>query len=96
LKNTLTKNVALLALVLSGGTAVIQSDCNRCSGSFAADDKNLSFGLLTCTIAACPSGSFDAQFQAAISTVSNYEMSPNLLMDYEGGVMRLIPQPTLF
>jgi len=77
-------------------TASIRSDCNSCSGTFSADDENLSFGPLACTIAQCAPGSFDSQFQAALSSVSSYEMAPNLLIDYNGGVMRLIPQPTLF
>lgn len=77
-------------------TAAIRADCNNCSGPFTADDESLSFGPMACTLAACPPGSFDIQFQAALATVSSYEMSPHLLLDYEGGVMRLIPQPTLF
>jgi heat shock protein HslJ len=78
------------------GTAAIRADCNNCSGSFTADDKDLRFGPMACTLAACPPGSFDSQFQAALSSVSSYELTPALLLDYDGGVMRLIPQPTLF
>jgi len=77
-------------------TAAIRADCNNCNGPFSADDENLSFGLMACTIAACPPGSFDTQFQAALSTVSSFEITPNLLLDYDGGTMRFIPQPTLF
>ena len=77
-------------------TAAIRADCNTCSGPFSADDESLSFGLMACTIAACPPGSFDTQFQAALGTVSTYEIGLTLLLDYEGGVMRLLPQPTLF
>ena len=74
-------------------TAAIRADCNNCSGPFSADDENLSFGLMACTIAACPPGSFDTQFQAALDTVSTYEIGLTLLLDYQGGVMRLIRQP---
>ncbi len=47
-------------------TTTIRSDCNTCGGNFTADDKDLSFGLLACTLAACPSGSLDTQFQTAL------------------------------
>jgi heat shock protein HslJ len=77
-------------------TAAIRADCNNCGGAFFADDKNLSFGPMACTLAACPPGSFDTQFQAALGSVSSYELTPALLLDYDGGVMRFIPQPTLF
>jgi len=77
-------------------TAAIRADCNNCSGPFSADDENLSFGLMACTIAACPPGSFDTQFQAALDTVSTYEIGLALLLNYQGGVMRLIPQPPSF
>lgn len=74
----------------------IRSDCNSCSGSFTADDENLRFGILACTAAACAPGSFDSQFQMALSTVSSYDVDTSLFLDYEGGVMRLTPVPTLF
>jgi heat shock protein HslJ len=71
-------------------TTTIRSDCNTCSGSFSADDKDLSFGLLACTLAACPSGSLDTQFQTALGSVSSYTIDTSLFLDYEGGVMRLL------
>jgi heat shock protein HslJ len=77
-------------------TASIRSDCNNCNGSFTADDKNLSFGTMACTLAACEPGSFDTQFQMALATVSSYDMDPALFLYHEGGVMRLTPVPTLF
>jgi len=71
-------------------TTTIRSDCNSCSGSFSADDKDLSFGLLACTLAACPSGSLGTQFQTALGSVSSYTIDTSLFLDYEGGVMRLL------
>lgn len=71
-------------------TATIRSDCNSCSGGFTADDKDLSFGLLACTLAACPSGSLDTQFQTALGSVSSYTINTSLFLDYEGGTMRLL------
>jgi heat shock protein HslJ len=77
------------------GTAVIRSDCNNCSSSFSADEDTLTFGLMACTLAACLPGSFDSQYRMALSTASGYELTPQLLLDYDGGVMRFIPAPTL-
>lgn len=71
-------------------TANIRSDCNSCSGRFDADDKDLSFGPLACTLAACAAGSFDTQFQAALGTVSSYTIDTSLFLDYAGGTMRLL------
>lgn len=71
-------------------TTTIRADCNTCSGSFTADDKDLSFGLLACTLAACPSGSLDTQFQVALGSVSSYTIDTSLFLDYEGGVMRFL------
>jgi heat shock protein HslJ len=78
------------------GTDAIRADCNNCGGNFTADESSLRFGPQACTIAQCAAGSFDTQFQAALGSVSGYELTPALLLDYEGGVMRFIPQPTLF
>jgi heat shock protein HslJ len=78
------------------GTASIKSDCNSCNGSFTADEDTLTFGLLACTLAMCAADSFDNQYQMALSTASDYELTPALLLSYDGGVMRFIPAPTLF
>jgi heat shock protein HslJ len=78
------------------GTAAIRADCNNCSGSFNADEDTLTFGLMACTLAACPEGSFESQYRMALGTASGYELTPQLLLDYDGGVMRFIPAPTLF
>jgi heat shock protein HslJ len=87
-KYTLTLNM--------DGTASVRADCNMCNGNFNADDNSLSFGLMACTLAACPPGSFDARYLAALGTASDYELTPALLLDYAGGTMRFIPAPTLF
>ena len=78
------------------GTASIKSDCNSCSGSFSADEDTLTFGPLACTLAMCAPGSFDNQYQMALSSASDYELTPQLLLNYDGGVMRFIPEPTIF
>ena len=79
------------------GNVNIRTDCNRCNGSYAVDGDNLSFGPLACTIAACLPGSFDGQFQVALSTVSGYEIvDGSLFLRYAGGELRLTPAPTLF
>lgn len=79
------------------GTVTVRADCNTCNGGFTADDERITLGaLLACTLAACPPGSFDSQYLAALGTASEYDLTPQLLWDYEGGTMRFIPAPTLF
>jgi len=78
------------------GTDAIRADCNTCGGNFTADDKKLSFGPQACTLAACASGSFDAQFQAALGSVSEYNIDVSLFLEYAGGTMRFTPVPALF
>lgn len=71
------------------GSASVRSDCNLCNGPFSADENSLSFGLMTCTLAECEPNSLDTQFQAALATVSSFEIADGeLFLDYEGGVMR--------
>ena len=77
-------------------TVTVRADCNTCNGSFTADDNSLSIGPMACTLAACGEGSFDAQYLLALSTASDYELTPVLLLDYAGGTMRFTPVPTLF
>jgi heat shock protein HslJ len=77
-------------------TDTIRADCNTCGGSFTADEDTLSFGPQACTLAACGAGSFDAQFQAALGSVSKYNIDVSLFLEYAGGTMRLAPTPTLF
>lgn len=81
----------------SDSNANIVSDCNRCSGSYFVDGSELRFGLLACTLAACLPGSFDGQFQLALSTVSSWEIvDGSLFLNYDGGELRLTPAPALF
>ena len=78
------------------GNADIRSDCNSCGGSYTVDGSDLSFGPLACTFAECGPASFATQFQAALTTTTSYEIEGGLLfLNYEGGEMRLTPQPTL-
>ena len=79
------------------GNAHVKADCNNCNGSYFVDGMNLSFGAMACTLAACPPGSFDAQFTGALSTVASYEIQNGaLFLKYQGGELRMTPEPTLF
>ena len=61
------------------------------------DGGSLTFGLMACTAAACPPGSFFFRFTSALGTVSSFEITDGALpLDYGGGTMRLTPAPTLF
>lgn len=77
--------------------AHVKADCNVCNGSYFVDGMNLSFGAMACTLAACPPGSLDTQFTRALSTVSSYEIQNGaLFLKYQGGELRLTPEPILF
>jgi heat shock protein HslJ len=78
------------------GNAHVVSDCNTCNGPFFVDGSDLSFGALACTRVACPPGSFDTRFQAALGTVSGWEIDGPLFLTHDGGQLQLRPQPTLF
>ena len=77
----------------SDGTANIRADCNLCSGNYFVDGSSLRFGpLLACTLAQCPPGSLDRQYQAALSTTARYEITDgSLFLDYDGGELRFAP-----
>jgi len=50
-------------------------------------------GLSTCTLAACPPGSLDTRYIAALNEVTGFSMSGNeLILTYVRGVMRFSSQ----
>ena len=75
----------------SDGRALIKADCNACSGRFFVDGNMLRFGTMACTLAACPPGSLDSAYVAALTSVSRFEIvDGRLVLYYEGGSLTLM------
>jgi heat shock protein HslJ len=73
--------------------ASIKADCNACNGRFFIDGDMLRFGTMACTLAACPPGSLDSAFVAALATTSRYEIvGGQLVLYYQGGSLTLTQQ----
>jgi heat shock protein HslJ len=71
------------------GNAHAQVDCNVCNGSFETEGNSISVGVMACTLAACPPGSLDAQYQTALGSMSTFVRSGSeLSIRYAGGTMR--------
>ena len=71
------------------GNAHAQVDCNVCNGSYQTEGNSINFGLMACTLAACPPGSLDSQYQAALGSTSTFVRSGSeLSLGYAGGTMR--------
>ena len=73
--------------------ASVRADCNLCSGSYSLSGNSLDFGLMACTRAACPADSLEMPYLEALGSTSSYaRTSEELLLQYEGGVMRFLPR----
>jgi heat shock protein HslJ len=71
------------------GRVTVRSDCNLCAGTFHLDKTALVIGPLACTRAACPPGSLDGAYEAALSTVSGFTVSDGtLVLAFSGGRLR--------
>jgi heat shock protein HslJ/uncharacterized protein YraI len=62
------------------GNVVLQSDCNRVLGTFTRDGRALSIVLGPSTMAACPEGSLDQQFNALMSDAVDVEVVDGRLL----------------
>ncbi len=58
----------------ANGSAIIQSDCNRATGTWTAQGSQLSFGPLAATLALCPPPSLDEVYRAQLEWVRSYTM----------------------
>jgi len=71
------------------GSVQARVDCNLCSGSYEAEGNSIQVGLLACTLVACPPGSLDHQFQAALGSATSFLRTGSALsIRYAGGRMR--------
>jgi heat shock protein HslJ len=71
------------------GRITIRTDCNVCTGTCRVDKNTIALGTLACTRAACPPGSLDAAYGAALATVSGFSVSDGMLvLSFSGGRLR--------
>jgi heat shock protein HslJ len=74
------------------GQAHVRADCNSCGGSYQIAGTSLSFGLMACTLVACPPGSLDRDYLEALGSASSFEVrNGELRILYAGGVLRFRP-----
>ena len=78
------------------GRANLRADCNVCNSSYEVSGSAISFGLMACTLAACPSDSFERDYVDALGTTTLFQRSGEsgefLTLGYEGGVMHFEPR----
>jgi heat shock protein HslJ len=73
------------------GTVAAQIDCNRSSGSYQADETNLTIQLGPTTLMACPPPTLDNVFRQQLGQVSSYFFDGNnliLLWQADSGSMK--------
>ena len=69
--------------------AHVVADCNVCNGGYQLNGASLSFGLMACTLAACPPDSLHDDYVRAIGSVTSWQRSGNdLLLSFDGGTLR--------
>jgi heat shock protein HslJ len=76
------------------GTVAAQVDCNHSSGTYQADETNLTITLGPTTLMACPPPTLDNVFQQQLSMVSSYFFDSNdliLLWKADSGSMKFSP-----
>ena len=69
--------------------AHIRADCNVCNSGYEVSSSTITFGLMACTLAACPPGSLENDYRVALAATSTYQRSANMLtLTYDEGVMQ--------
>lgn len=75
------------------GRAHLRVDCNVCNSSYEISGSAIGFGLMACTLAACPPDSFERDYIEALGATTIFQRSGNsLILGYEGGVMHFEPR----
>jgi uncharacterized lipoprotein YbaY len=73
------------------GTYSGQADCNRIAGSYTLDGNSLSIQPGISTLAMCPEGSLDAQFNAFLANVATYVMDGgNLVLNLQADAGNMV------
>ena len=72
------------------GQLNLRVDCNVCNGSYEQNGSSLAVDeLMACTLAACPPGSLERDYLAAIASAASFEGTASELgIRYEGGTLR--------
>ncbi len=75
--------------VTEAGRAHIRADCNVCNSGYEVSGATFTFGLMACTLAACPPGSLENDYRFALGATSTFQRSANTLtLTYDDGVMQ--------
>jgi len=81
------------ARFMEDGRLNVNADCNVCNGSYTATASTLTLGPLACTLAACPLGSLDNSFLAALGSARTWERNDTeLLVRYDEGALRFVAE----
>ena len=62
------------------GRVRVRADCNRGTGSYQAEGRNLTFSRVALTRAMCPPGSLDRQFLLGLERAQTYSIEGNALL----------------
>ena len=69
-----------------------KADCNQCNTSYQVDGETLTTGPLACTRAFCGDDSLSDEYIAALDSATSFANSgSDLLVAYDGGVLRFRP-----
>lgn len=73
-------------LFRNDGNVEIRADCNGCGGVYEVRGNGISIDIHICTLIACPEGSLDSEFKAALQSVTRYQLGgTELTLFFPGG-----------
>jgi heat shock protein HslJ len=74
------------------GRLEVAAGCNGCTGTYQLTDGALSVTPLLCTLRACPSSGFDAEYGQLLSAATTAERSDDVLtLRSPAGMLRFVP-----
>ncbi len=83
---------AFTATFTAEGRLNVKADCNQCNTSYEVDGETLTTGPLACTRAFCGDDSLSDEYIAALDSATSFANSgSDLLISYDGGVLRFRP-----
>jgi heat shock protein HslJ len=83
---------------MEDGTVAVQADCNRATGTYAADGSRIAIELGPTTLAACPPDSLGDEFLRYLAVAAIYfTQDDSLYVDLrmDSGTMQFVPAPTV-
>jgi heat shock protein HslJ len=79
-------------LFTEDGRLEVAAGCNGCTGTYQLTDGALSVTPLLCTLRACPSSGFDAEYGQLLSAATTAERSDDVLtIRSPVGALRFVP-----